>query len=132
MDAGASASDPIDELIAELEDRFDVSIPLNDVPATRTVAQVVAQVTQLVAQQPQGAGEDLVVGRRLRGGDAVRGDGDVPGAPTGGAAEDPELLELPAHGLDGLPGAHPQTLGECHGGGVATVRARAQLEHVGP
>ena len=41
------------ELIAELEDRFDVSIPLNDVPATRTVAQVVAQVAQLVAQQPQ-------------------------------------------------------------------------------
>jgi acyl carrier protein len=36
------------ELIAELEDRFDVSIPLNDVPATRTVAQVVAQVTALV------------------------------------------------------------------------------------
>ncbi len=36
------------ELIAELEDRFDVSIPLNDVPATRTVAHVVAQVTALV------------------------------------------------------------------------------------
>ena len=36
------------ELIAELEDRFDVSIPLNDVPATRTVAQVVAQVKTLV------------------------------------------------------------------------------------
>ena len=36
------------EVIAELEDRFDVSIPLNDVPATRTVAQVVAQVTALV------------------------------------------------------------------------------------
>jgi acyl carrier protein len=36
------------ELIAELEDRFDISIPLNDVPATRTVAQVVAQVTALV------------------------------------------------------------------------------------
>ena len=36
------------EVIAELEDRFDVSIPLNDVPATRTVAQVVAQVAQLV------------------------------------------------------------------------------------
>ena len=36
------------EVIAELEDRFDVSIPLNDVPATRTVAQVVAQVTRLV------------------------------------------------------------------------------------
>jgi acyl carrier protein len=37
------------ELIAELEDRFDISIPLNDVPATRTVAQVVAQVSALVA-----------------------------------------------------------------------------------
>ena len=36
------------EVIAELEDRFDVSIPLNDVPVTRTVAQVVAQVTALV------------------------------------------------------------------------------------
>ena len=37
------------EVIAELEDRFDISIPLNDVPATRTVAQVVAQVAELVA-----------------------------------------------------------------------------------
>ena len=36
------------ELIAELEDRFDISIPLNDVPSTRTVAHVVAQVTALV------------------------------------------------------------------------------------
>ena len=36
------------EVIAELEDRFDISIPLNDVPAARTVAQVVAQVTALV------------------------------------------------------------------------------------
>jgi acyl carrier protein len=36
------------ELIAELEDRFDISIPLNEVPATRTVAHVVAQVTGLV------------------------------------------------------------------------------------
>jgi len=36
------------EVIAELEDRFNISIPLNDVPATRTVAQVVAQVAQLV------------------------------------------------------------------------------------
>jgi acyl carrier protein len=33
------------EVVAELEDRFDVSIPLNDVPAVRTVAQVVALVT---------------------------------------------------------------------------------------
>ena len=36
------------EVIAELEDRFDISIPLNDVPATRTVAHVVAQVAQLL------------------------------------------------------------------------------------
>jgi acyl carrier protein len=36
------------EVIAELEDRFDISIPLNDVPATRTVAQVVGQVARLV------------------------------------------------------------------------------------
>ncbi len=37
------------EVIAELEDRFDISIPLNDVPTTRTVEQVVAQVASLVA-----------------------------------------------------------------------------------
>lgn len=36
------------ELIAELEDRFDISIPLNDVPTTRSVAQVVEQVARLV------------------------------------------------------------------------------------
>lgn len=36
------------EVIAELEDKFDISIPLNDVPAARTVAQVVAQVTALI------------------------------------------------------------------------------------
>ena len=36
------------EVIAELEDRFDISIPLNDVPTTRSVAQVVAQVVRLV------------------------------------------------------------------------------------
>lgn len=40
------------EVIAELEDRFDVSIPLNDVPAARTVAQVVAQVVRLVEERP--------------------------------------------------------------------------------
>ena len=39
------------EVIAELEDRFDISIPLNDVPATRTVAQVVAQVARLVEER---------------------------------------------------------------------------------
>ena len=36
------------ELIAELEDRFDISIPLNYVPTTRTVAQVAVQVAALV------------------------------------------------------------------------------------
>ena len=36
------------EVVAELEDRFDISIPLNDVPAARTVGQVVAQVTVLI------------------------------------------------------------------------------------
>jgi acyl carrier protein len=39
------------EVIAELEDRFDISIPLNDVPATRTVAQVVDEVTRIVADR---------------------------------------------------------------------------------
>ena len=42
------------EVIAELEDRFDISIPLNDVPATRTVAQVVAQVAALVGSRSAG------------------------------------------------------------------------------
>ena len=43
------------EVIAELEDRFDISIPLNDIPATRTVAQIVKQVAELlghVAERP--------------------------------------------------------------------------------
>ena len=40
------------EVIAELEDRFDISIPLNDVPTTRTVGQVVAQVARLVEERP--------------------------------------------------------------------------------
>ncbi len=40
------------EVVAELEDRFDISIPLNDVPATRTVAQIVEQVGRLVGERP--------------------------------------------------------------------------------
>jgi len=40
------------ELVAELEDRFDISIPVNDVPSTRTVAQIVAQVARLVGERP--------------------------------------------------------------------------------
>jgi acyl carrier protein len=39
------------ELIAELEDRFDVSIPLNDVETIRTVAQVGEHLRGLIAQQ---------------------------------------------------------------------------------
>jgi acyl carrier protein len=39
------------EVVAELEDAFGISIPLNDVSATRTVAQVVAYVTALVEQR---------------------------------------------------------------------------------
>ena len=39
------------ELIAEIEERYDISIPLNDVPVTRTVRQVVAQVTSLVGER---------------------------------------------------------------------------------
>jgi acyl carrier protein len=39
------------ELVAELEDRFDISIPLDRVPTTRSVAQVVAEVTRLVDER---------------------------------------------------------------------------------
>ena len=41
------------DVIAELEGRFDISIPLEEVPATRTVAQVVSQVRRLV-EPPRG------------------------------------------------------------------------------
>ena len=39
------------ELIAELEDRFDVSIPLNDIEAIRTVAQVGEYLRHVIAGQ---------------------------------------------------------------------------------
>ena len=39
------------EAVAELEDRFDISIPLNDAPATRTVGQVAAQVAALIDER---------------------------------------------------------------------------------
>ena len=39
------------EVVAELEDAFDISIPLTDVSATRTVGQVVAQVAALIEQR---------------------------------------------------------------------------------
>ena len=39
------------DVIAELEGQFDITIPLDVVPATRTVAQVVAQVRRLVGER---------------------------------------------------------------------------------
>ena len=39
------------ELIAELEDRFDVSIPLNDIEKIRTIAQVSEHLRALIEQQ---------------------------------------------------------------------------------
>jgi acyl carrier protein len=39
------------DLIAELEGRFDISIPLEEAPAVRTVRQVLDQVTRLVAMR---------------------------------------------------------------------------------
>ncbi len=36
------------ELVAELEDRFDIAIPPDTAPVARTVADVVAQITALV------------------------------------------------------------------------------------
>ena len=42
------------EVVAELEDAFDISIPLTDVSATRTVGQVVAHVAALIEQRAHG------------------------------------------------------------------------------
>ena len=39
------------ELIAALEDRFDVSIPLNDIETIRTVAQVGEYLRDLIGRQ---------------------------------------------------------------------------------
>jgi acyl carrier protein len=39
------------EVVAELEDTFDISIPLDEVPAIRTVSQVVARVAALIEQR---------------------------------------------------------------------------------
>ena len=36
------------ETVAELEDRFGISMPLDDLAGTRTVAQIVARVSALV------------------------------------------------------------------------------------
>ena len=39
------------ELVAELEDRFDVSIPLNDIEKIRTIAQVSDHLRDLIDRQ---------------------------------------------------------------------------------
>ena len=39
------------ELVAELEDRFDITVPVEDVPSVRTVAQVIAHVARLVGER---------------------------------------------------------------------------------
>ena len=36
------------ELVADLEDRFDITIPVSVSPAVRTVAEVIAEVSALV------------------------------------------------------------------------------------
>ena len=42
------------DVIADLEGQFDIAIPLDEVPASRTVAHVIAQVTRLVDGQAAG------------------------------------------------------------------------------
>ncbi len=39
------------EIASELEDRFGVTIPTDDAPAPRTVADIVERVAQLVSEQ---------------------------------------------------------------------------------
>jgi acyl carrier protein len=41
------------DLVAELENRFEVAIPLDQVPAARTVRQVVWQITRLVESRSE-------------------------------------------------------------------------------
>ena len=64
------------EVVAELEDTFDISIPLNDVPATRTVGQVVAQVAALVERARQH------VMPRIEDAGRMRSTRDPPAAPA--------------------------------------------------
>jgi acyl carrier protein len=48
------------ELVGELEDRFNIAVPLNDLTHVRTVAQVVAQVRRLTSDPgPSGLVADL-------------------------------------------------------------------------
>ena len=41
------------DLVAELENRFEIAIPLDQVPAARTVRQVVSQITRLVESRSE-------------------------------------------------------------------------------
>jgi hypothetical protein len=47
------------ELVGELEDRFNIAVPLNDLTHVRTVAQVVAQVRRLAGAEPSEAAADF-------------------------------------------------------------------------
>jgi acyl carrier protein len=40
------------ETVAELEDRLDISIPMDGIAETRTVAQIVARVASLAGRPP--------------------------------------------------------------------------------
>ena len=39
------------ELVAELEDRFGIAVPVEEVPSVRTVAQIVARVSSLASER---------------------------------------------------------------------------------
>jgi acyl carrier protein len=42
------------ETMTALEDRFEITVPPDEVPATRTVAQIVARITLLVERRATG------------------------------------------------------------------------------
>jgi acyl carrier protein len=42
------------DVVADLEARFDIAVPLDEVPAIRTVGQAVAAVTRIVDAQETG------------------------------------------------------------------------------
>ena len=43
------------ELVGELEDHFNIAVPLNALTQIRTVSQIAAEVARLVAEQRPGA-----------------------------------------------------------------------------
>ena len=57
------------EFVAALEDHFDVSIPLNDLPAIKTVVQVVDHLSVLLGGQRKvdGEAQDPGSGSRIGG-----------------------------------------------------------------